>query len=189
MDPVTAIFILILFFGLLRKRKGKQAVVEQTVMPTGIYPYEKKEFLLSGEEAGFYQLLHSIVGGKFRICMKVDMEALIDVKKNISASARQGYLKRVNQQYADFVLCREQDLRVICVILLDKKGAASEAQAEEDRFMDQAFKAASLPLIRFKLSAAYNQKAIVAALKKGINDALKPAEEQQTEAKVASQNG
>ncbi len=168
MDPVTAIFILILFFGLLRRSRGKKVVIEQAITPVGVYPFVKKDFLLSGAESSFHDLLQSVIGSKYKIYLKVAMEELLDLNKNISASARPGYLKKISVDCADFVLCEPRQLKILCVIMLDDNHQAQEKGVKRDRFVDKAFQAASLPLIRFKANYRYSQQDIVTALKEGI---------------------
>ncbi len=166
MDPVTAIFILILFFGLMRRHKAKQTVVAQTVMPTGIFPYEKKSFLLNKAENALHQALQSALGNTYKIYLKVDVEELLMVKRNISASARSGYLQKINAKCADFVLCDPNTLEIICVIMLETQSSAQEADPTHKKFVDDAFKAATLPLLHFKSNYAYNQQEITASIQR-----------------------
>ncbi|MDQ6989030.1 MAG: DUF2726 domain-containing protein [Mariprofundaceae bacterium] len=150
MDPVTAIFILLLFFGLMRRRREKKTLVEQTIMPTGVFPYQKRTTLLTANEYALYQLLRLVLGEKFQIQLKVAMAQVLMVNKNISASARPAYLKKINVKSADFVLCDPADLRIVAVIVL----------AGQQTFVDDACKAAALPLFHLKPNYKYNHEEI-----------------------------
>ena len=177
MDPVIALLCLLVIYLLYRLNNRKAVVVEQTVMSGRIFPFEKREHIFSAVELRLFNLVRSTVGDKYHLSAKVNMEAVIDVKRNISASARHGYMDKLTSQFADIVLCRAQDMKIICVILFDHKGEMTPAEKEHAEYVDKAFRAASIALIRFKMTATYNEKAIAAALKKGISDAAKSEEE------------
>ncbi len=159
MDPVTAVFILLLFFGLMRYHRDKKVIVEQTIMPSGIFPYVKKDLLLSNSEHVFYQTLQSVVGNQYHILLKVGIDDLIMVKKNISKSAKAAYLQKITGKCADFVLCKPENLEIMAVILLEG----------HQKFVDRAFQAAALPLIRFKPNYTYNKQEMTTMLSSLMN--------------------
>ena len=87
-------------------------------------PYIKRHDLFSPAERLFLQTLQEAVSDHFRVFGKVRVADVIDVKEGISQSARRAALNRITSKHFDYVLCRKDDLSVVCAIELDDRSLA-----------------------------------------------------------------
>ena len=170
MDPVTAIFLLILMFGVLRRSRENKGKIDDA--PSSLVPFENVPFLLSKQEEEFLDLLKSVVVGRYIIHIKVSIKSLLQLKKYISESAKAGYWKKIHTHCADFVLCEPDTLKVVCVINLEKREKSSKENQKNEKVLKRVFKEASLPLVHFKTNYKYDENEVLAALSSvvGIDD-------------------
>jgi len=168
MDPVTAIFLLILIFGVYRRsRENKNQ--EEDFIPSSYVPFESIGTLLTKQEKELLDLLKSVVVGRYIIHLKVSIKSLLRLKRNISKSARAGYWKKIEAHRADFVLCEPDSLKVVCVINLERRGQVTDGKVEYDKYMVSAFKEASLPFIHFKANYEYNENDVMKMLSAAVD--------------------
>jgi len=125
------------------------------------FPYRVRDDFLSTAELSFFRVLTLVVGTRAVICPKVGLGDLLFVTRpNENRSA----YNRIRQKHVDFVLCDPTTLRPLFAVELDDRSHARADRAERDTFVDQAFAAASLPLIRIPAQSAYSTQDLTARL-------------------------
>ncbi len=88
------------------------------------------------------------------------MADIMDVKKNLAGKDSQIAWNRISSKHIDFLLCDATDSSFVCGIELDDKSHDQGNRAKRDVFVNKAFEAISLPLIRFKAKAGYDVEKI-----------------------------
>jgi translation initiation factor 2 gamma subunit (eIF-2gamma) len=66
----------------------------------------------------------------------------------------------VAKHHLDFVLCDPISTAIVAAIELDDKSHALDRRKRRDRFLNEAFAAANIPLIRIRAEARYDIAAI-----------------------------
>ena len=110
------------------------------------YPYAARH-LLTKREYRFYLLLREVADEYHCIiCPKVgvkDLLAVTDTKQYMK------YFHKIAQKHVDFVIC-DKDLYVLFAIELDDSSHDTESARRRDKFKNNAFKAAGIPLKRIR---------------------------------------
>jgi len=120
---------------------------------TGDLPYRLRDDFLSPAEMTFYRALRSAVGDRVTVCTKVN---LADVFFVVRPNENQSYRNRIDRKHVDFLLCDPATMRPLLGIELDDSSHRREARQERDRFVDEVFKAAKLPLGHVRVHASYD---------------------------------
>lgn len=128
-------------------------------------PYEKRKSLLTDSELQFYDVLRD-AAGDWSICAMVRIADLIRVRKK--TQKRQAWLNRILAKHVDFVLCDPATMEALLAIELDDKSHERPERQERDRFVNDAFAAAGLPLLRVPVQPEYD----VDGLRKAIDQSL-----------------
>lgn len=126
-------------------------------------PYKRKDWLFSKAERSFFGVLQQAVGIEFLIFAKIRVGDLLWLPKGTD-----GYVSRWNRiqsKHVDFVICDPNNVRPLVAIELDDSSHAAEKRQTRDQFMEEAFKAAGLPLLRVACKAAYNVNDIAAQIR------------------------
>lgn len=116
-------------------------------------PYEKK-FLLTKDEWVFYKELRRIAQ-KYRlhVLSKVRMADLIQVKGGLSHAEWEAAFERIKSRHVDFVLANPVNLYPLLLIELDGPSHESEQTRRRDRFVDEAYRTAGLPILHVRGAA------------------------------------
>jgi len=129
----------------------------QTRKHSSKLPYFSKGALLSRGELFFYRALSRAVSSDFLIAPKVRVADLISCNEE---SWSKGFGHMVAKHHLDFVLCDPQSTAIRLVIELDDKSHALETRRSRDMFLNRAFRAAKIPLLRFRASSRYDARQI-----------------------------
>ena len=121
-------------------------------------PYFKRPSLVTKSELRFYKSLHKAVLDDFEIFAMVRIADLIRVEKG-SANGRK-WLNKILAKHIDFVLCDPNSLEPILCIELDDASHSRPDRIERDKFVNDAFDAAELPLLRIPVEPTYNAKEV-----------------------------
>ena len=78
---------------------------------------------------------------------------LLRVEKN--AKNKRAWINKILAKHIDFVLCERDSLQPLLCIELDDSSHQRPERIERDKFVDAAFDAAKLPLIRIPVSDTY----------------------------------
>ncbi|HKI60750.1 MAG TPA: DUF2726 domain-containing protein [Mariprofundaceae bacterium] len=169
MKSILFMIVIAIACGLLFLLKNKQK--------SGSLPYVRKGRMFSKAERSFYGVLKQTLGDQYEIFGQVRLADVLGIQTGLSNSERQTAFNKIKAKHVDFVLCNPSDLSFVAAIELDDKSHRQGNRVERDRFMDEAFAAAGLPLIHFKAKATYTGSDITLSL----NNALGiKAEQRQT---------
>ena len=120
------------------------------------YPYRKKSSVMSKNERDFYFALLNAAGNDYDIFGMVRMADLLEVEKGVAK--RQSWQNRVNCKHIDFVLCDRNTQEPILAIEVDDRSHERRDRQERDYFVDRAFAAADLLLLRVRATRTYSAK-------------------------------
>ncbi|MDB5171323.1 MAG: hypothetical protein JWN51_96 [Phycisphaerales bacterium] len=149
-QSIALLIGLVLFVALL-------AVLRKVLGGPGPLPYFSREFLLSRGESVFYHALRRALPGQLMICPKVRLADVI----NCSGDAwKAGFGGKISQKHVDFVLADLDTTAIALVIELDDRTHQRRDRAERDTFVDRAFAAAGIPMLRVPAAASYDVKAL-----------------------------
>ena len=121
-------------------------------------PYFKRPSLVTKSELRFHKSLHKAVLDDFEIFAMVRIADLIRVEKG-SANGRK-WLNKILSKHIDFVLCDPRSLEPVVCIELDDDSHNRPDRIERDKFVNDAFDAADLPLLRIPVESSYNAREV-----------------------------
>lgn len=78
---------------------------------------------------------------------------------------RQTWQNRINAKHIDFVLCDPSSLEPVMAIEVDDRSHQRADRRRRDEFVNDAFHAANLPLLRVRAQATYHQNDVLAELR------------------------
>ncbi|MCH2178735.1 MAG: DUF2726 domain-containing protein [Mariniblastus sp.] len=116
-------------------------------------PYLARERLVTKTELKFFRALRKAVRDDWEIFAMVRMADLLRVQKKIKN--RKSWINKILAKHIDFVICDPNTLEPLLCIELDDGSHARPDRVERDKFVDQVFDSAGLPLIRFPVSEHY----------------------------------
>lgn len=131
------------------------------------FPFTSRHKLLSAGELRFFHALRRALRGDFLICPKVRLADVITCAPHLW---HRGFGGKISQRHADFVVASPDDLRVVCIVELDDKSHRTSERQRSDQFLDAALAAASLPILRVKVTRHYNE----VRLRRSLLQALRP---------------
>lgn len=115
-------------------------------------PYGRRESLLSRGELAFYQVLRRAVPPGFTVQVKV---RVADVLTCSEKDWYQGHGGKISQKHLDFVICDWRDMHIRLAVELDDRSHDLPHRVRRDRFLNSAFHAARLPLLRVRAKSRY----------------------------------
>jgi hypothetical protein len=121
-------------------------------------PYFKRPSLVTKSELRFYKSLHKAVLDDFEVFAMVRIADLIRVEKG-SKNGRK-WLNKILSKHIDFVLCDPGSLEPVVCIELDDASHNRPDRIERDIFVNDAFDAADLPLLRIPVEPSYNAREV-----------------------------
>lgn len=128
---------------------------------TVTYPYRVRDDFLSPAELSMYHVLSTLVGTQAVILAKVRLADLFFVQQ---PQKHRAAFNRIAQRHVDFLLCGPKTMKPLLGIELDDASHARADRVKRDEFLNSAFAAASLPLVRIPAQRAYNTREIAAKI-------------------------
>ena len=141
-----AIFILVLIIVALLPRRRFEL------------PYYKKRYLMSKSETEFFHLLETLFGAQYYIFPQLHLASVIGVVKG--TKDWMSWHNKIDRKSIDFALYRKDDLTIALAIELDDPSHERESRMARDTFVENALKAAELPLVRFKVSESRDRELV-----------------------------
>ena len=129
-----------------------------------LFPYRIRDDFLSPAEKNFYHVLQTAVSSWAVIFTKVSLDDLFYAKSGDHKS-KVAYRNKIARKHIDFLLCDPQSLSPLLGIELDDASHQRTSRQERDRFVEQVFAAAGLPLHRVSVEPSYNLRELAATLK------------------------
>ena len=121
-------------------------------------PYEARGQLVTKSELRFYKSLLKAVQDDWEIFAMVRIADLLRVEKG--NQQRRKWLNKILAKHIDFVLCDPGSLQPIVCIELDDPSHNRPDRIERDIFVNSAFEAAELPLLRIPTQPKYLSREI-----------------------------
>src|SRR6056297_2289536 len=118
-------------------------------------PYQKKKYFLSKAENNFYKVLkEALKDTDYYISIKAKLIDFITVTKH---PERQKFFNKIKSKHVDFLICNnDKYFNPILAIELDDKSHESCKRKERDKFVDEVFRNAGLPILHIKASNTYS---------------------------------
>lgn len=116
--------------------------------------YLPRDSLLRPGERAFFPTLRQACADRSLIFTQVQLSKLIYPRAGIPK--RQTYQNKIDRKSVDFVLCHPSTLKPQLIIELDDKSHTREDRKTRDDFVNNALKAAGIPLLRVTAAASYN---------------------------------
>jgi hypothetical protein len=127
-----------------------------------ILPYRLCDNFLSPTELSYYRVLNSILGPRATICTKVGLSDIIFVSKT---DQYMRFFNRISQRHVDFLLCEPSAMKPVLAIELDDASHNRPSRKERDLFLDKAFGAAGLPILRVSPQKQYTREEVISQLR------------------------
>ncbi len=121
-------------------------------------PYRLREAFMTTPELALFRVLMHMVGGRYVICPKV---ALNDVFYIVRPNENVHFFNKIFRKHVDFLLCDPQSFAPVFGVEIVRPSSRNETR-EADKFMDELFTSAGLPLVHVPSSENYNAADIVA---------------------------
>jgi len=126
-------------------------------------PYRAQKSLLTPAELKFYKILQQAVPAQTSIMMKVRMGDLITCDDR---DWHKGWGPKISAKHIDFVVIDAHSTAIIAAIELDDSTHRTQAdRIARDKFVNQAFEVAGLPLLRVNVAHCYDREALQAMIK------------------------
>lgn len=122
--------------------------------------YQPAKILFTAAERSFLGVLDQAVGTEYRVFGKVRVADVASVKPGLSRSARQTALNRISGKHFDFIVCRADDLSVICAVELNDKSHSSKRAQSRDVFLANICRNISLPLVAVSAKQSYSTQEV-----------------------------
>ena len=121
--------------------------------PSSRSSYRKTDELLSPAERSFFGVLRQAVDSDLYIFAKVRLADLLWLPKD--TKGRQAQLNRILSKHIDFVLCDASTTSPRLLVELDDSSHRKASRERRDAFVDEAVRAASLPILRVPAKRSY----------------------------------
>jgi len=157
--PLLIIVVLFVAIAAVVKIVLKQRAQE----PQG-YPYNKEPVFFSPAERSFLGVLEQVVNGRYRFMGKVRLADIIKVKGGMNRSAWQNAFNRIQSKHVDIVACDPATLNVQFVVELDDSTHAQSQRQSRDQFVDNALRAAGVPIVHVAAKTGYSVQEIQSIL-------------------------
>jgi hypothetical protein len=142
---VIAVVVLVVLAAVIGKRGAGVGLL-----------YQAAKALFSPAERSFLGILDQAVGAEYRVFGKVRVADIASVKSGLKASARQRALNRIAAKHFDFIVCRVNDLSVVCAVELNDKSHSGKRVQARDKLIADVCRSINLPLFVVSAKAAYS---------------------------------
>ena len=130
----------------------------ETKAETTRLPYRLREPFLTTTESALFRLLTEIMGSRYVICPKVSLN---DVFYILRPNENVHFFNKIFRKHVDFLLCDSKSFTPSFGVEIVKP-IAKETAREGDKFMDELFTDAGIPLVHVSSSEKYDAGDIIA---------------------------
>jgi hypothetical protein len=127
-------------------------------------PYRLRERFLSAPELALLRVLQSMLGNRYLICPKV---ALNDVFYIARPNENVHFFNKFFRKHVDFLLCDPETPKPAIGIELVSRAAKREPR-ESDRFIQELFLSAGLPLVSIPSGETYPEQDVTKLLEQAV---------------------
>jgi hypothetical protein len=118
--------------------------------PALAVPLRRTRTLFSPAERGALDLLEQAVGAKYRVFGKVRVADVLRPAAALDPEYHAQVWRRLRSRHFDFVLCRPDDLAVVCAVEVSGTHRSNAARARRDALVGALCRIAGLPLLRMQ---------------------------------------
>jgi hypothetical protein len=132
-----------------------------------IYPFKKKQYLMTQTEYKFFGALREAVKDKYFIMPQVALSRIIEVQKGLGRYGSDSWysnFSRINKKTLDFVIFDKQYFSPLLAIELDDYTHNYHHRKIRDEFVDNALSSANINILHIQPQNAYNIIEIETAL-------------------------
>lgn len=122
-------------------------------------PYIAQSSLNTPTEQAFLAALQRAIDSNVMVACKVRLADVLQVRFRQRHPRDQRWwqlFRMISSKHVDFVLCEPNGGRILIAIELDDSSHRRRDSKHRDRFKDQAFASAGIPLLRFAASGRYD---------------------------------
>ena len=130
--------------------------------PSGAFT--PRRYLLTRNEAAFFQVLTTVLGDRYLISCKV---RLADIITCSDCDWKRGYANRISQKHVDFVVTSAKTSRIVAAIELDDRSHRRRERRMRDAFVNQLFRNARVHLVRVPARWDYDKEVVTRYLTDG----------------------
>jgi hypothetical protein len=130
--------------------------------------YERQERLLSAAEWAFFQALEDAIGAQYRVFVKVRIADVLRPRTSFNQRTWWRAFTKVSSKHVDFVLVERATGVIAAALELDDATHDRQDRRVRDRFVNQAFAQAGVPLIRVKAGRGYRPRELSARISQAI---------------------
>ncbi len=131
---------------------------------TEIYPYTKKQYILSPAEYSFYKALILHMPEQLIIMAKMRVADIIDIEKGLDKSQRSSAWNRIKSKHFDFVILDKKTCTVQSIIELDDSTHNSKKAEKNDTLKNKACEAAGITMHRIPVKRGYTASDLCALI-------------------------
>lgn len=154
---ILVLIALVGFFLLKRRNRSHHEGLDAL-------PYVLGDALFTPAERSFLGVLDQAVGTDFRVFGKVRVADIVAVTKGMPKPLWQRAFNQISAKHFDFVLCRPNDLKPVCVIELNDQSHAKENRQARDKFLERVCAAAGIPLVFIPAKNTYALAEVCASI-------------------------
>jgi hypothetical protein len=112
-----------------------------------VFPYAMRDDFLSPSELSFYKIIRLVMPNEFVIFTKVSLKDIFFVTEKVR-SKQSTYMNKISKKHVDFLVCNAETMKPVCGIELDDTSHERQDRVIRDKFVNQVFENAQLPLIK-----------------------------------------
>jgi len=120
-------------------------------------PYRLREPFLASTELALYHALVDLVGSRYMVCPKVSLN---DVFYILRPNENVHFFNKIFRKHVDFLLC-EPSMFVPSFGVEIVRPNAKDGARESDKFMDELFTDAGIPLVHIPSSSSYEPADVI----------------------------
>ena len=165
---LVLVLLALVGFFLLKRRNRSQPEGPEAL------PYVLGDALFTPAERSFLGVLDQAVGTDFRVFGTVRVADIVAVAKGTPKPLWQSAFNQISAKHFDFVLCRPNDLKPVCVIELNDQSHAKESRQGRDKFLERVCTAAGIPLVFFPAKSSYTLAEICASIANAMGAKAEP---------------
>jgi hypothetical protein len=133
-------------------------------------PYKATKYLFTKSERSFMEVLRQALPPELMIAPKVRVADVLHVGIQKKNKRYWRYFKKISSKHIDYILCRADNYEILAGVELDDASHDRKDRRERDKFLNDAFRDAGLPLIRIPARRSYDPDALSEQLKKVLVD-------------------
>ncbi len=132
------------------------------------YPYQRRATLVTPAERRFLAVLDAACGPHYRVFAQVRVCDVLRVAPGLDASTHTTALNRITSKHVDFVVVRRDNLDIAFCLELDDRSHRQASRQSRDAFLNAAFEAAGMPLLRVPCRESYDVAQLRAMIKEAV---------------------